>query len=139
MTTTLPPGRELDALIAIKVMGWARLGSLANSFAVKDVAWAFGARWCSQCPNPKSVYRITPESATLWAPSTDIAAAWLVFQEMRGRLFSTRTRFFAELGAILQHPPALKSGLGVAWPDAMMYLTPHAICLAALAAVEERS
>jgi hypothetical protein len=69
--------------------------------------------------------------------STDIAAAWTVFQDQRRQLFSKRMAFFRQLGRLLQKHPELKSGCLVAWPDAMMFLTPEKICKAALLAVLE--
>lgn len=62
----MPAGREMDALVAEKVMGWHRL-----SFSK---CWISGAS--------KKERRIE-----LWSPSTDISGAWEVVEKMREKGF----------------------------------------------------
>ena len=81
----MPAGCELDALIARHVMGWARLGGLANYTGKPETFWETGERWCIEYPDPETVYRLSPEGGTPFRPSTEIADAW-------GVVFATRAR-----------------------------------------------
>lgn len=71
MKTKPAPGRELDALIATKVMGWHYVDRLASGYVGTD----------------------TDNNA--WVPlpnySTDIAAAWLVVERIHERVNSSTT------------------------------------------------
>lgn len=66
MDKNLSPGRELDALVAEKAMGWARNRGSGVGFTTPD-----------------GEYR----SIDIWSPSTDIAAAWQVVGKLRERGF----------------------------------------------------
>ena len=68
-------GRELDALVAEKVMGWHRVHDGLNE------------RWADVNGYGAYVNRGdgTPPPGMFWSPSTDIAAAWQVVEHMRLR------------------------------------------------------
>lgn len=114
------PGRELDALVAKRIMGW-NVGGYMNMQWVcndgKDTGWyltEFGSQEC----NP-------------FSPSTDIAAAWEVVDKLGERFsfyFHTRGRM-TDI-SVIHWPDNLKGGFDVSGETA-----PHAICLAALKAV----
>lgn len=109
--TDLPPGRELDAMIAERVMGWTRLQP-GNDV----LGWVTGPA--------KTDLRGLPDF------STDIAAAWEVALHIRSesRLFDFDVWVMGddEWGARFVTDKEYK-----AWGDT----APHAICLAALKAV----
>jgi hypothetical protein len=72
--TELPAGRELDALIAEKVMGWRFMhDGLGNMRWYQDTVAIDGYG-----PNHWGGYRD-------FSPSTDIAAAWEIVKKMRAR------------------------------------------------------
>ena len=105
MSEPLQPGRELDALIAEEVMGWVR------------VTYRKGARWSRGIP----LGSIPALPIEKWAPSTNIADAWDVVEkagltnvDRDGASWVARHGFRA---------------------SAHGWTAPHAICLAALAAV----
>ena len=111
----------MDALIAEKVMGWTMHRDLIDKSNPIARGFARGGSW---------------DSAE-WCPkySTDIAAAWEVFQTACGWLFSKRRRFFHDL----QREAALEDGSLVAWPDVLARLCdrfPLAVCRAALRTME---
>jgi len=66
----LEAGRELDALVAKKVMGWHL------------VRWADetdgGRVWKGDAGEYRAPYSVDPNPKWRWSPSTDIAAAWEV-------------------------------------------------------------
>jgi hypothetical protein len=109
-------GRELDALVAEKVMGW------------RDVSDGYG----------------TPPEATLWEAihiiphySTDIAAAWQVVERMRDQGW---TSHYTDLSLDSREPWHSWHFTGTTPPNgptlsAQASTVPHAICLAALRAV----
>lgn len=123
------PGRELDALVAEKVMGWRHWES---SYAVG--------------PKP---HWITPDgdSRVEWSPSTDIAAAWEVVDKLgSGAMWmqrmshtgltsdSTEPELVEYTKAHGRHPNwRVKFGKKGKW--AFSDSSPHAICLAALKAI----
>jgi hypothetical protein len=107
-------GRELDALVAEKVMGWK----------VRPDRYPVDATGQSQ-------FRV-PEY------STDIAAAWRVVEQMRQvgwfvQIHDHTTSWEVALG----RPEWVTSDLYQArvMPSASSVTAPHAICLAALAAL----
>lgn len=114
----MKPGRELDILVAEKVMGWRLLCYESGVFAyepgqyddaMKNDGWA----WNGDKEN---------REAHEFNPSTDIACAWEVFEKLSqlSSVFKSDTPFWC-----------------CWWGD--VYETgltaPHAICLAALKAV----
>lgn len=118
----LPAGRELDALIAEKVMGWAPVHDGLN------FRWADGGDY-------EKRHRYVCD----WSPSTDIAAAWQVVERMDSlgwyltidRLSSgERVRFWrCEWMRYTEE----NEKCGDCWEDADT--APLAICRAALEAV----
>lgn len=114
--TQYDAGRELDALVAEKVMGWEQ------RLSVEDDA---NDRWVYQTGTkpPYAVARLMD----MWHPSTSIADAWLVVEKLGGN-FCLNT-------------PLQTSGWqcvigGPHFADVTASTAPHAICLAALRAVE---
>jgi hypothetical protein len=112
----MEPGRELDALVAEKVMGW------------KDERPQY-----DQCMVVNENVGGMLGPIRVFAPSTDISAAWEVVEKMHDRLFSRRKRFLDEL----QKMTALGDGRFIAWPDVFWTITPDRIVKAALLAVME--
>lgn len=112
-TTAMAPGVELDQLVVQRVFGWVR--------------------------EPGGAFRATnPNGTAAWYEpgevprySTDIRAAWRVVDEMVARDFAAE--FF-------RYPTAAPWGArftkGIGRDYETADTTPHAICLAALAAVE---
>ena len=69
-------GRELDALIAEKVMGWAATHEDELYIWFNDGVPGPPKRFCSDI----DYYR---ENPFFWSPSTQIADAWLVVEKLR--------------------------------------------------------
>lgn len=128
---TVKPGRELDALVAEGVMGEAQpIHSPCSSEPV---------------PNAWKPFYNTEVGYYKWLPrafSTDIAAAWEVVEKLRGDGFEP-----AIVGDDHGHWAVVYEGVSelgdkVPWlnvpvDEALWAATvPHAICLAALRAVE---
>lgn len=109
------PGRELDALVAEKVMGWRlgeHLGMKRNVWKLPEGQKLNGLDWCNEPP----LY------------STNIAAAWEVIEKLNICIEVLRVKE-AQTGS-WQYVASTVSGRTIA--DA----APHAICLAALKAVD---
>jgi hypothetical protein len=105
----LQAGRELDALVAEKVMG------------IK----------CGVCLQDGQLEPITMDWREIPHYFTDIAAAWEVHLEACSWLFSKRRQYLRAL----QEQARTENGELVAWPDVLVVLRdrmPEAICLAAL-------
>jgi hypothetical protein len=123
-------GRELDALVAEKVMGWkpdparCRLCGwpLSDGMCTPDN--------CSLRPLPIVPYDIPPDY------STDIAAAWQVVEHLRERdiwLDSLEQKWESEMTRVIfgwRDPER-----GALFAQEMGDTPAHAICLAALRAV----
>jgi len=102
----MKPGKELNLLVSEEVMRWLR---------------------------PKDPVLTTEAWLTFFRPSTDIAAAWRVVEEMHKKLFSVRMRFLDELQALTAHEvPGIGEVRMTAWPDVFWTITPERICKAAL-------
>lgn len=121
----LKPGRELDALVAEKVMG-------CDDWCTCE--WSIGTSpplfKCDECK--KWV------SSSVPGFSTDISAAWEVMEKLRAMTCCLDIRFPTsepiEVGFILFDEDNLqKHDKVTVYADA----APHAICLAALKAIEE--
>ena len=128
-------GRELDALVAEKVMGRA-------------VTWVGPERWRVLCFDPPE-YSDASQPGGYWVNevprySRDLSAAWDVEKGMRlsGWLVSIsgimegapEGRYLASF----RHVSPTERGIGVrSAPDATSDTAPHAICLAALAAMRQ--
>lgn len=110
----LPAGRELDALVAERVMGWTR--------SPRD----YGSRlvWVT---HPENIVRFW-KGRRSFQPSTDIAAAWEVLEKHQFSLIRIPDGWVA--GRFDFNSPAWDFAFGDAAPTA-----PLAICRAALKAV----
>ncbi len=86
--STLPPGPELDALVAEKVMGWTKQEDGAwtspRSLALSNYPWQnYEAIWdATRWP-----YGDDDHPEEVWSPSTNIAHAFEVVDEMARRSF----------------------------------------------------
>lgn len=115
----MKPGRELDALIAEKVMG------------LKNIRLANDGRSDYLCyGKPDSIFL---EGKIVPAYSTDISAAWLVVEKMQDNDWAFILDNMEDfIGNWQAHFEKDKSG----W-SADSESAPHAICLAALKAIIE--
>jgi hypothetical protein len=76
-TTELVAGRELDALVAERVMGW-------QVDTDKEGYWCNDAGWTGWLV-PESEADARYEQDRCWRPSTDITAAWQVVEHIKER------------------------------------------------------
>jgi hypothetical protein len=121
----MPAGRELDALVAEKVMGWTLCDRVAMGWGDGPPVFATGEDPYDDTARP---------SRQDWRPSEDIAAAWEVVENWRNRcngegvvLLSWHSEeWVCELGIW-----GVESGFRHAPADT----APLAICRAALLAV----
>jgi hypothetical protein len=135
----LKPGRELDALVAEKVMMRGKL--LVVSDEILDVRVAPGA----------VVHRQTPPTLEVPAYSTDIAAAWEVAKAIRSMRYNgsfldfsiaqmdrvENGEWWVETGRVYENR-AIEEGREIIMTQRVSVhaeSAPHAICLAALKAV----
>jgi hypothetical protein len=118
----LKPGRELDALIAEKVMGFRCVVDKGNG----NVSWiAYGVYGETHTPPmawKKWNYKVPPYS-------TDIAAAWEVVEKMSEQWPQY------QLAKIEDGWSVMWGFDGYGWPEATGKTAPEAICKAALLAV----
>ena len=127
----MKPGRELDALIAEKVMGWTDVHLHDGTAKDTKLTTLFYGEWVGRPRGEGALRRVLPYS-------TDIAAAWEVVEKMR-----------ASYSFQLQVPRLPLAGDVFDW-SAVFFVrrtpeewgafhsastAPHAICLAALRAV----
>lgn len=150
----MKPGRELDALVAEKVMGWTQCNPLATwdrwEYGDPGDDWAaVEQEWCRGDGVPPGRYQKTP----ILRHSTSIADAWLVVEKLAGcyPFILTQDRYRGTysggrwLASFLVLMDAYERGPLSDDVDAMGYWadpglicageTPaHAICLAALRA-----
>lgn len=119
----LPAGRELDALVAEKVMGWHRTSdSLGNE------------RWAdANGRQHRYVNRVEHggEPAMFWCPSLSIAAAWEVVE----KLWRNGSTIVEALDGDLGGRGFWVSFDGTVGKSAFAISAPLAICRAALKAV----
>ena len=124
----MEPGSELDALVAEKVMGWKRIDRKVAGWGDGPQVWATGDD--SEDGSPTRQW---------FEPSTDIAAAWPVFEKLRMMLPAQEIMLYYcngwNVGSLCQAGGTIEIGdwCGEIEPVAT---APHAICLAAKA-VEE--
>jgi hypothetical protein len=113
-------GRELDALIAEKVMGWKGINSHAAHLEV------------GQFYNRQDGVVIVEHRNRLrmFEPSTSIADAWLVAEKLNEK-WGNWALIFRGTWAVYEYP----NDYGEYPPDAEADTAPLAICLAALKAV----
>lgn len=111
-------GRELDALVAEKVMGLEV--KPYEKLKGSDIPEYFGTLWVPSADQNRG----TPYQQWLPLPhySTSIAAAWEVVEKLKDDDFHLE-----------EHGTHWKAGFGPRWRGAET--APHAICLAALEAI----
>lgn len=120
--TDLKPGRDLDALIAEKVMGWTPNYPGGWPHPPKNI------------PNRKKYIDSHDGTTVIPAYSTSIEAAWEVVDKLGGNMFQLHydTRYGTE--GVKGWSVILDGSVMCQFVDT----APHAICLAALKAVEGR-
>lgn len=120
----MKPGRELDALIAEKVMGW--------TWDEKSAWSPSGSKWSRKVPGKV----ILDEWGWLLHYSTDICAAWEVVEKMSqiGFKFVISNSVIGGLESS-EKPWCFFGKQGERVIDIVGHTIPHAICLAALKAV----
>lgn len=113
LTTEISAGRELDALIAEKVMGWVKTLRLPNAHDTWDDPAGLCKSWVE-----------------MFTPSTDISAAWQVVEKLRLSQFDVHLCTATVFGD-------WKCGFWKGSAGTVSASTaPLAICLASLRAVE---
>lgn len=143
-------GRELDALVAEKVMGWKRrrfwppnpqhphslpdgsgdwVWSIDGSL---DSRGSFLHRWAVE--DREVDLQNGDGGATGFHPSEDIAAAWGVREQVKTWSFSRRLAFKAALQREVSERLSVKDAL-VADKEILLLVEPADICFAALKAV----
>lgn len=123
----MQPGRELDALVAEKVMGWRKI---SHPYPYSDLTW-INSEGATARPGGIPQY------------STDIAAAWVVVEHLKNSLNGNEwtgefNLFFngCEYECWWSFSRKTEEGLYETSKEAGVAETaPHAICLAALGAV----
>lgn len=110
----MPAGRELDLLIALKVMGWEH-NSLGDAWIREGEPWV----GCDE-----------------FQPSVDIAAAWEVHKNILNRLSSVRKIYFNELQRVVSKEYTESGNTLIAYPDVFIFVEPSHFCRAALLAVK---
>jgi len=117
-------GRELDALVAEKVMGMERT----------EDPWTFRWRYPEPTRGMRIVYIDAPDPSRAWnlfQPSTDIKAAWEVVEKLGEEFEIDLTwRGFGWFVTLRKH------GFEGVIDNESVESMPHAICLAALKAKE---
>lgn len=123
--------KKLNALVATRVMGW--------TYSQDSPDWT--RWWCLSVPDGGGWWKRPGEEVWTCAACSDlppnysvsIAEAWEVHQRACRWLFSRRRAYLEELGIEIRK----EIGQPVVWPDLLVFLKPHHICLAALLAAEE--
>lgn len=115
----LKPGRELDALIAEKVMGWTEI-DLDPAKRSNSYNYGFGINPVHGIENAFPNY------------STDIAAAWPIVE-----MFKERGDYKIEISAYPKDSCWTIKAYGKKSCTTSAKTLPHAICLAALKAIEK--
>jgi hypothetical protein len=123
-------GRELDALVAEKVMGWSKRISADHSNSPIKQLRAFGIiyAWKDSEGNDRGL--------DVWHYSTDIAAAWQVVEKMKALEWRTEIAQTIQSGVdvtVIKWEGGEFGGEFAEWGET----APHAICLAALKAIGE--
>lgn len=123
----MKPGRELDALVAEKVMGWKFTGGFSTDPELGS------DRWATDSNGHERFYQDVPYY------STDIAAAWEVVEILSDRFdfrVHTRAGYTGKWVAFGYNPQKSKEMQeGDFQYGVFKSSLPHAICLAALKTV----
>lgn len=123
--TDLPAGRELDALVAEKVMGWHQEPRLLH-YGPNDS----GEIWCE--PRRRGGMGEPVHDVRRFSPSSNIGDAWEVVEEFASRCIHVEVASTPDEHPHKFHCSVLKGGV---WEHTGADTTPLAICLAALKAV----
>lgn len=131
-------GRELDALIAEKVMGWKRMSYMEAEPGCKYPSperitgyWhSLDLKEQRRAEDCDDYY--SPEDA--WSPSTDIASAWEVVEKMGRHEISIHMRSDSNTDCVTKRYYLMDYTCRALLAEAET--APHAICLAALKAIE---
>lgn len=134
--SNLNPGRELDALVAERVMGWRRL-SYQQAFPDSDFQRG-RTKLTSYWHDPSGAKKALAEDSydyyqpeDAWSPSTDIAAAWTIIDKMIADGWEVGEAGYSRS----QRKWDFTFNGGIAFPGPLCDSAPHAICLAALKAL----
>lgn len=126
MTTELQAGRELDALVAEKVMGWRRHPT---------DRWHDGERELDRDHAVEGGGGDYYHPDEPWSPSTEIAAAWEVVEKMREHF----SRWLGFTNALREEVSTeLKNGQLVSHDFVWRLVKPEHICRAALNAMSAK-
>lgn len=135
----MPPGREMDALVAERVMGWKRVDVPAamRAMAAKDAVAVEHPEGGTTILEHGGSCEGMPFSCERRLPrySTDIEAAWSAIDKLTER-FGDSVNFDMEREGGRWHAAFVCHGFGVRGSTWMRGDSgPHAICRAALKAV----
>lgn len=127
-------GREMDALVAEKVMGWEPIVDFPmGSGQALAPGWKgyWTGEWFRWTERP---VQDSDEVEEPWSPSTDIAAAWEVLEKFPDFAVTTMYEGYVRKWAMVDNRPPYASKPAQHWAYGETF--PHAICLAALNAVK---
>lgn len=136
----MEPGRELDALVAEKVMGWKRLFSDESVRKIVETSGPISAGGINFLMNLQNSWIIpgepSPEIIEVPQYSTDIAAAWAVVEKFKSPYHFDLWRAPYRAAEISWSCSFSKSidARDIVRADAAT--AAHAICLAALEAMQ---
>lgn len=123
-------GRELDALIAEKVMGWRIFEKYADWIGIPIGREPYPALvWNYSNPPGWLLWSQDKKDAKIWSPSTDIAAAWQVVERLAVGMIQFRYENTGTGTVYAKFVDCAHNHL--TWGDASTSVS-HAICLAAL-------
>ena len=121
--------RELDALVAEKLMGWHRQKMGLDEYLYPLPNFSLGA--CEYWEPIKGQHLAVAEFLPHY--STDMTAAWEVVIQESELLFSKRRQFCEMLQHQTQNMSITGRTLYINWPDLLFHITPVTICIAGLA------
>lgn len=137
-------GRELDALVAQRVMGWRRMSYHQTQPTNIYYADRHELTWKWYDNGGKEVFIAEPSDCIdcgtdflPFSPSTSIADAWLVVEKMTNGDFTVMHSYGTwKAGYLWLSHPTSPAQEEPCWTcEATALTAPHAICLAALKAV----
>lgn len=127
MSPLIKPGRELDALVAEKVMGWTQMTWAKYYSRIPDGDYYKGRRERTKhWHNPDSLEKMRRIDS--WHPSTGLADAW----EVQAKF----PRVYVERDIAGEWSCEIWDGDDLLVTRMSADTAPHAICLAALEAIE---
>ena len=131
----LEPGPELDALVATEVMEWHR-----NAGTYQPTGWFNKFSLYTEFEDDRSLPCHETGDDPVWSPSTSIADAWQVVEKMQAMNRQKDIHIqclYDKWDVSMCHFE--RNGEGMEWGDWTINAdtAPHAICLAALKAVEQ--